>query len=137
MLVVRQKQREILAEPEFVERVLRHFQRYHLETVCMLPDDVLRKRIAHGIEKGRRYGLRWEYSLTVFVAHMIRINPAFDTHPAIYRELMSSSNAEDEKLEALVANVSEGEWDEAERIGDPEAYWRDIGAPTPPKREKS
>lgn len=131
MLTIRKEQREKLGDPEFIERVVTHFKRYHLEAVYDLPDDVLRKRIAHGIEKGRRYGLTWEYSLTVFVAHMIRIHPDFDEQPAIHRELCSPDHAEKDKMEALVMNVPESAWDEAEQRGDPKAYWARIGASAP------
>jgi len=131
MLTIRKDQREKLGDPEFVERVVRHFRRYHLGAVYHLSDDVLRKRVAHCIEKGRRYGLTWEYSLTVFAAHMIRINPEFDEEPSIQRELLSNAHAERDKLEALVANVPESDWDAAQRRCDPEAYWAKIGAPSP------
>ncbi len=133
MLLVSQKQRQRVGDPAFVQRVVDHFRRYHLEAVYRLPDEVLRRRVVHGIEKGRSYGLTWEYSLTVFVAHMIRINPEFDKHPAIQRELQSPARGEpDERIDAMATYVTASEWEEAARQCDAEAYWRAIGAEAPP-----
>jgi len=135
MLLVSRAQRQQVGDPAFVERVVEHFRRYHIEAVYMLPDDVLRKRVAHGIERGRSYGLTWEYSLTVFVAHMMRINPEFDKHAAIQRVLHDASIEPDERINELPAMVSDEEWEEAGRQCDPETYWQQIGAPTPGARE--
>ncbi|XXT21214.1 hypothetical protein WME94_06575 [Sorangium sp. So ce429] len=132
MLLVSRAQREQVGEPAFVDRVVAHFLRYHLEAVHMLPDDVLRRRVEHGIAKGRGYGLTWEYSLTVFVAHMIRIHPRFDEHPAVQRELRDPSREPDRRIDALVENLTPDEWEDAASRGDPEAYWRDVGAGAPP-----
>ncbi|EYF04382.1 hypothetical protein [Chondromyces apiculatus] len=132
MFLVTREQRQKTGDPAFVDRVMTHFRRYHAEAVAILPDDVLRRRVTHGIERGRTYGLTWEYSLTVFLAHMMRIHPEFDRHPAIQRELHDPARGEpDERIDALATHVSEQAWDEAAQQGDPEAYWSAIGAPTP------
>lgn len=132
MLLVTREQRQKAGEPAFVQRVVDHFRRCHEEAVLELSDQVLRERVVHGLAKGRSYGLTWEYSLTVFVAHMLRINPEFDKHPAIQRELTDPARgAPDERIDKLVAYVSDEAWDEASRRVDPEVYWRSIHAPTP------
>jgi hypothetical protein len=131
MLLISREQREKAGEPAFVDRVVRHFRRYHMEAVCALPDEVLRRRVVHGIARGRSYGLTWEYRLTVFVAHMIRINPEFDKQPAIQRALRDPNVEPDRRIDALAANVTPDEWEAAARQCEPEAYWRAAGAPAP------
>ncbi len=135
MLRITRDQREKVGDPAFVGRVVQHFQLFHLEAIHWLPELVLRKRIRHGIEKGRSYGLTWEYNLTVFVAHMIRIHPEFHLQPAIHRALTDEATAPDDRINALPAVVKDSDWEQAARRGDPEAYWQSIGAPSPGRRE--
>ena len=128
MLLVGRQQRQEMGEPAFVDRLVTHFQRYHLEAICEWPEELLKKRLQHCLERGRKWGLTWEYTLTVFAAHMIRIHPEFDEQPEIRQELGSNMRGEpDERIDLLVAYVRPGAWDEAERRGDPEVYWRGIG----------
>lgn len=128
MLLVTQKQREQAGEPAFVARVVFHFERYHFETVCVWPEELLRKRIEHCLERGRKWGLTWEYSLTVFAAHMITIHPQFDEQPEIRAVLGAAAFGEpDERIDELPANVSDEAWDAAEARGNPEDYWRSVG----------
>jgi hypothetical protein len=128
---VSRAQREIVGDPAFIDRVVFHFKRYRIEYVHHLADHVLRRRIVHGIAKGRSYGLTWEYSLTVFVAHMFGINPEFDKHPAVHRGLNDASLAPDLRIDALIAGVTDDEWEEAARQSDPVAYWKRIDAAAP------
>jgi hypothetical protein len=126
-------QRQKMGDPAFVQRVMNHLKRYHLEDVYLLTDPVLHRRIVHGIEKGRGYGLTWAYSLTVFVSHMIRVNPQLDEHPAVRRALQDPAVPPDERIDRLAYAVSRSEWEEVGRWGDPAAYWKPIDAsPSPP-----
>lgn len=128
MLLVTRQQRQDIGEPAFVQRVVTHFQRYHMEAVYEWPEDLLRKRIEHCIARGRTWGLSWEYSLTVFAAHMIRIHPEFDQQPDIRRELGNAAHgAPDERIDALPGHVPNRAWDEAQKRSDPEAYWQTVG----------
>ncbi len=128
MLLVTQKQREEVGEPAFVARLVDHFQRYHLETVYDWPEALLKKRLQHCLERGRKWSLGGEYSLTVFAAHMITIHPEFDEQPDIRRELGNESLGEpDERIDELPSNVPEDAWEEAAARGSPEMYWRQLG----------
>jgi hypothetical protein len=133
-------QRQKVGDPAFVQRVLDHFKRYHLEDVCRIPDPVLHRRIVHGIAKGRGHGLTWEYSLTVFVSHMIRVNPQFDEHPAVQRALSDPGTPPDERIDKLPYALSRDQWEEVARRGDPDAYWRAVDAspasPSPGEESK-
>lgn len=128
MLLVRREQRQEMGEPAFVNRLVFHFQRYHVEAICEWPEELLKKRLQHCLDRGRQWGLTWEYSLTVFAAHMIRIHPQFDEQRDIRLQLGNTSLGEpDERIDALIAHVPPSAWEDAERRGDPELYWRNVG----------
>ncbi len=126
MLTIKRQQRELAGELAFVERTIEHFRDYHEETVGLLDDDELRRRVARGIERGRGWGLTWEYSLTVFVAHMFEICPTFDEHPAIRRVLSDALLPPDERIDALLERVKDEEWEEIVQDCDPEGAWRSL-----------
>ena len=135
MIRITREQREKVGEPAFVGRVVQHFQVFHLDLVHFLPDLVLRRRIRHGLAKGRSYGLTWEYNLTVFVAHMFRIHPEWHLQPAIHRVLTDASIEPDERIDALPALVSDDDWDDAYLRGEPDLYWQALEAAPPGERE--
>ncbi|WP_438030761.1 hypothetical protein [Sorangium sp. So ce233] len=123
MLKVKRRQRSEAGDPAFVDRTVGHLRRFHGVATERLSDDELRFRVRHGLARGRGHGLTWESSLTVFVAHMIELCPAFDEHPAAARVLADASIPPDERVEALLAHLTEEEWEEAARMCDPVAYW--------------
>lgn len=128
MLRVSQAQRSQVGDPAFFDRIAFHIGRYRPRDIRGIPPAVLRRRIAHGVAKGRSYGLTWEYSLTVFVSHMIGINPAFDEHPAVQRVLHDPDLEPDKRVDALYVRVTDDEWEEAGKRGNPQAYWQPIDA---------
>jgi hypothetical protein len=132
---VSRAQREIVGDPAFIDRVVFHFKRYRIDYVHHLADHVLRRRIVHGIEKGRSYGLTWEYSLTVFVAHMFGINPEWHLQPALHRALVDEALAPDLRMDALFGQVTDDDWEEAAVHCDAEAYWQRIDATAPTGEE--
>jgi hypothetical protein len=128
MLLVTRQQRQVVGESAFVDRVVEHFQRYHMDAIYLWSEELLRKRIEHCLVRGRKWGLTWEYSLTVFTAHMIRIHPEFDEQLDIHRELGNSDHgAPDERIDALPGHVPDDAWEEAQAKSDPEEYWRSVG----------
>ena len=127
MLAIKREQREVLGEPAFVDRLIAYLRRAHLEWVYALSDDELRMRVVHGLAKGRGYGLTWEFSLTVFVSHMLTIGPEFDKEPAIQRVLRDESIAPDSRMEALLGRaVSEDDWYDAVAMCDRDEYWAEV-----------
>jgi len=135
MLRVSQDQRRIVGEPAFVDRVVFHFIRYRHEDVDHISDRVLRARVEHGLTVGRAYGLTWEYSLTVFVTHMIGINPEWHLQPAIHRALGDESLPPDLRIDAIFGAVTDDDWEEAAERCDADAYWQPIDASAPTGEE--
>jgi len=128
VLRVKRKQMEEAGEPAFVDRTVAHFRTFHVGATQAMSDDELRFRIKHGLAKARGYGLTWESSLTVFVAHMVEICPAYDEHPAVQRVLRDARIPPDERTRALLSELTGEEWEEAARMCDADDYWAKVHA---------
>jgi hypothetical protein len=127
MLAIKRSQREKMGEPAFEDRTIAFIKEKYLWWVHFLSDDELRMRVVHGIEKGRSYGLTWEFSLTVFVSHMITIGPDFDKQPAIQSVLRDESIIPDYRMEALLGKeVSDQDWEDASDMCEPDEYWANV-----------
>jgi hypothetical protein len=135
MFAIKREQREKMGEPAFIDRTVEWLRYNHLPFVHDLDDDELRLRVRHGVEKARGYGLTWESSLTIFVSHMLTINPDFDRQPAVQVALTDPKIPGDEKMQALLGLVTDDEWEEAAKMVDPALYWDAVrkasGAPAP------
>jgi hypothetical protein len=129
LLRIKRDQMALAGEGPFVDRTVRHMRVFHDAAVADLPDDELRRRVVHGLERARRHGLTWEYSLTVFVAHMLELSPTFDEHPAVARVLADTSLPPDERMDELLARLTDEQWDEVVAQGDEDAYWRSVFPP--------
>ena len=126
MLAVKREQREALGDPAFVDRTIGRLRDYYLEYVCRIEANELRERVKHAIKKARSYGLTNEGSITTFVLHMMTINPEFDKHPKIQKALHDTEVTVNSRMSAMMATVSDRNWHEAAKIGDPEAYWAKV-----------
>lgn len=123
MFAIKREQRRQMGEPAFIDRTVEWIREYHREHVYDIDDEELHLRVRHGVEKARSYGLTWESSLTIFVSHMLTINPEFDKQPAIQAALVDPSIPGDEKMQALLGLVDDDEWEEALKMCDPARYW--------------
>jgi hypothetical protein len=128
MFAVKREQRQKMGESAFVERTMEWLRENHLSFVYDLDDDELRLRVRHGVAKARGYGLTWESSLTIFVSHMLTINPEFDRQPAVQAALTDPTIPGDEKMQALLGLVDDDEWEEAAKMCDPVLYWDAVRA---------
>lgn len=126
MFAVKREQREKVGEPVHVDRTVRWVRHTFPEHVLHLDDEELRFRVRHAVDKARSYGLRWESSLGIFVAHALTINPAFDEHRAVRAVLVDPSIAVEERMQALLGLVEEHEWEEAARQSEPDEYWQRV-----------
>lgn len=129
MLKIRPQQADALAASAFVDRTVVHVQRFHPQAVASLSPLQLRTRVVHCIERGREAGLTWEYSLTVFVAHMLTLCPTFDSHPQVRRVLQTSPLPPDERMDALLREVPDAAWQQIADNCDAAGYWRRVDPP--------
>jgi hypothetical protein len=123
MFAIKRDQRQKMGDPAFIERTVEWLRYNYVDHVHPLDDEELRRRVRHGVEKARSYGLTWESSLTIFVTHMLTINPAFDEHPAVRAVLVDPEVPGDEKMQALLGSVEDDEWEEAAKQREPDEYW--------------
>jgi len=128
MLLVSKAQMQKAGDPAFVDRVFDHLQLYYMEEIFQIPDDVLKRRIAHCIEKARSFDFTYERSLGVFTANMIRINPEFYKQSTIARVIADKDRPEDVRLEAFLVETKPSDWFEAEKQCDADAYWKAFDA---------
>lgn len=124
MLKIRLQQADALAASAFVDRTVAHLRRFHPAVVAPLSELELRRRVAHCIDRGRGHGLTWEYSLTVFVAHMMTLCPTFDAHPDVARVLAASPLPPDERMDALLRELPDATWQQIADTCDAADYWR-------------
>lgn len=115
-----------MAASAFVDRTVAHVRRFYPQRVASLSELVLRARVSHCLARGRAHGLTWEYSLTVFVAHMLTLCPTFDEHPEIQRVLRDSPLPPDERMDELLREVPEQAWQQLAERCDAAAYWRRV-----------
>jgi hypothetical protein len=128
MLLVTKSQMQKAGDPAFVDRTFDHLQLYYLEELFKIPDDVLKRRIAHCLEIARTFGFTFERSLVVFTANMIRVNPEFYKQSTIARVIANKDRPEEERLEAFLVETQPADWFDAEKQCDADAYWRAVDA---------
>ena len=126
MLAIKREQRQKVGEPAFEDRTVEYCRLVIGHHVEMLDDRELLLRVRHCIAKARSYGLTWESSISIFVTHMLSINPEFDKHPAIQRVLQDEAIPVDDRMAAMLGFVFDDDWDEAATQCDPKEYWAKI-----------
>lgn len=125
MLVIREQQIETLqqhAEEDFVERLMKHLRETQDAETFELDDEELRRRVEFGIEKARGYELTWEKPIVFFVRLMFSIAPNFDEQENIQDVLDAPFDEPNEKMDYLLDNTSDEDWEEA-AVSYDEAAW--------------
>jgi hypothetical protein len=117
MLKIRKEQMDVFqqqAEINFVHYVAKQLRNNHAEAVKDVPKDKLHKRVEYGIQRTREYGLTWKNNLQTFVTLMFEIAPDFDKFPA-FREYLTDKTVEpDERLDLLLSETTEFDWEDAQ-----------------------
>lgn len=141
-MIIRPEQFEAfqrVADEAFAEQVVDHVLWEHAEElvqigettleVAEISDVVLREMVREAIRRARSYGLRWESTLTAFVALMFVIAPNFDEHPLIQRVLRNDREPPDSRIDLLMAEISDESWDAAKENYDPHAWKVELNVP--------
>ena len=79
--------------------------------VADIPDDVLQEMVLTGIGRARKYGMTWESSLASYVVLMFEAAPNFDSHPLVQRVLRDENIEPDERMEQLLEQTTEQNWE--------------------------
>jgi hypothetical protein len=136
MLKIRSEQMrpfEAQAENAFIERVMNYLRENHADDVVLLPeseskvsalpDKVLREMVEGGIDHARNYGITWKSALISFVVLMFIIAPNFDESERAEGILKDGGIPADERVDKLLDELTDEEWDEIAKDYKPEA-WR-------------
>lgn len=110
------------AEDAFEVRVAEVLQARYAETVAELPPVLLRERVRLAIARARAHGFTWQSSIMGFVVMMFELGPCFDTHPSFARALAIRLRDENARIEAIYANVTDEDWQDAVSFADPDGW---------------
>ena len=125
MLIIREEQIQhfIAADEEQLVEVIREAIRpINPERVADYDDEKLGKMIRTGIERAKSHDLTRSEDIAAFVALMFEIAPKFDEQEEIKAILNDTMFPPDERLYQLFERVSDGAWEEAEKLYE-DTFW--------------
>lgn len=129
MLKIRKEQMGVFeqqAEINFVDSVLKKLRTDYAELVKELPEDKLHKRVEYGIRCAREYGLTWKNNLRTYVTLMFVIAPDFDRFPAFEKFLTDESIPPNERIEVLLKETTDVDWQNAQKASAPYNWPEDM-----------
>lgn len=129
MLHIREEQMAVFqqqAERNFVSSIVGHLRTNHPGTVKDMPEDVLYRRVEYGIRRAREYGFSWKNSLSTFVTLMFVIAPDFDKLPAFKKFLTDEGVPPNERMELLLQQTTDADWQDAEKVSEPDNWPEDM-----------
>ncbi len=109
-------------EIDLVKIIAWHLRNEHSYLVQHISKEILEQRVLYGIRKGRKYRLDTVADLAGFVGLLFEIAPNFDQHPSIQSLLTNFEIPPEKKLDILVDQISEEEWEEASHLYD-DKFW--------------
>lgn len=123
---------EAQAENAFIERVMEYLRKNHADATVRLPkmesavselaDKVLREMVVGGIIRARNYGMTWKSTLISFVVLMFIVAPNFDEDERVEKFLKDGQIPADERVDKLLDELSDEEWDAVGEKYDAEAW---------------
>ena len=129
MLRISRRQWGDMARMDFLDRV-EALVRVNLPEPARRAFDV-RRMTEHCVVTAEGEGLITERAIAAFVLHMIRINPEFYLQPTLDAILGDTSVDESARMERLLTDPSEADWEEAAVMCDPADYWEPFLLPGP------
>ncbi|MCI0390609.1 MAG: hypothetical protein MOB07_17830 [Acidobacteria bacterium] len=135
MLKIRPEQSEVfqpVAEAAFVAEVVDYLKKTRPDEVVRLPggparvteltDEILSNMVRGGIARAREYGITWCSTLVAFVVVMFVSAPNFDDHPLLKRALLDNDTDPNGRLDKLIQNSTEQNWEAARQSYDANAW---------------
>lgn len=126
-MLIKKANLQILYDNAYIRKISQAIMEEYQFMGLPPPDTHRRDRIArHCLDISRQYGMNTERSVVTFALHMININPEFHRQEAIQAILQEEDDSPSARLEAIVRDVSDAQWDEAENMTDPVQYWEQV-----------
>ena len=135
MLKIRPEHLEVfqpVAEAAFVAGVVDYLKKTLPDEVVRLPggptrvaeltDEILSNMVRGGIARAREYGITWCSTLVAFVVVMFVSAPNFDDHPLLRRTLLDKDTDPNGRLDKLIQNSTEQNWEAARQSYDANAW---------------
>ena len=116
-------------ERTFARDLLASIHKRYPEVVAGLPDELLLRRIEHGIEKASRYEIRSRFGVACFAQLMFLIAPDFDEDAVFRKRLQDRRFSPDRRIEILLQETKDADWEEAKRRCHPNAWPAELQAP--------
>ncbi|HYZ84479.1 MAG TPA: hypothetical protein VE621_08755 [Bryobacteraceae bacterium] len=108
---------------EELARVIRNdLERNHPQTTQGLSPAIMAYRIRTGIDRARTHGLSKQYAVAMFVELMFLIGPDFDEYPPFKATLRRKDLKPDDRIDVLVAETTERQWQNARLRYNPAAW---------------
>jgi hypothetical protein len=126
---ITQSQMAMMAEGPFVEKIGRLLEsKFPNPNHRQMPPEFRNKMARHAIFVARSYGLKNERDIASFALAMLNINPLFHLQKRIHEILERKEVSGDERLDRIISDASDFDWEEAGSITDASAYWQKIFA---------
>lgn len=121
MTRLREEQWSVMARRNFLNRIEALIR-------VNLPAEAVKKlnvpRMAeHCLDTGENYALIEERGIVGFVLHMVTINPEFHRQSSMRAILNDESLDNSGRMERLLTDTVESDWEEAANMCDPNVYW--------------
>lgn len=124
---------QAVADLAFVKKLATYLREKHGDTGVILPDgaflvfelssEILESMIQSGVARARSYDFVSEADLAGFVVLMFETAPNFDAHPLLRYALKNEHYKIEERLDALLQNATEANWQVVKQEYDP-ARWQ-------------
>jgi hypothetical protein len=98
------------------------FRRAEWVQVKSRPEDAVFGMVMSGMNRARDHGLTIDSDIATFVSLMFSFAPNFDAQPAIHAVLSDERFSPNERLELLIEQTTDEQWDEAEESYDETAW---------------
>ncbi len=113
---------ESLAELNFSIRLRDYFRDEIPEELENFSPNILQRMILAGIHRAKQNGFMTEDTITAWVQIMFQISPNFDEQTSIRKALQQCPKSCEDKLDFVLENTTEQDWDEAEDLYDNNAW---------------
>jgi hypothetical protein len=119
-----EKEFEKYADLVFLRETVLYVKEQHAEKVAGLSETIIQQRVKTAIDRAKSFGLRLEDSILFFLALMFDIAPNFYEQPGIHKALTTGERSPDLRMDELLDNTTDDDWDQAEESYD-EGKWQD------------
>ena len=122
LLPEQEKHFDKYSELIFIRQTVLYVKEQHADKVEGMADAIITERVKVAIARAKSFGLKLKESILFFVALMFDIAPNFYEQPGIRRALTTSNDSPDVRMDELLDNTSEDDWDQAEENYDEEKW---------------